>query len=284
MDGLSGGVKTVSPLRGRIDPGEHPFFVIFLSLEIGVDAPGGTIPHIEGLDERGRSRNTIPAGKNPFLVRSAGDRIHPDFIAWRQHLSVPLRQERRVDFLTDRRNDHIRLQGEVGTLHGDGFSAAAAVRLTQSHLHAFQPLDAPPFAVYLQRRRQVANLHPFFQGLFNFLRQGRHLRPGAAVENFHMAKTEAETTPGTVHGDIPPAQNEDFFYRLDVGTPLLYFPQEIDPLHKTFNQIIFSGQADIRSPVGADGQKEGFESLFLQIIPLQEFDSPIQENIHTHPS
>ena len=71
------------------------------------------------------------------------------------------------------------------------------------------PVTFPALAEDADRGHEKLHLDPFFQGLFDLLGRGGHLRAGAAVEDEDFLRAGPDSCPDGIHCDVPAADDGD---------------------------------------------------------------------------
>ena len=180
-----------------------------LALQVAVDRDGRLLPGADGLDDRGRAGHDVTAGEYAGDVRRIGHRIDVEGVPFVDGDPALLRDEGEIRRLADRRDDAVAGDREFRTLDRDGTAASAGVGLAQLHPDALDPRDLPGLAEDADRGHEEFHLDPLFEGLLDLLGCGRHLRPGAAVEDEDLLRTRADGRPDGIHRDVPAADDGD---------------------------------------------------------------------------
>ena len=112
---------------------------------------------------------------------------------------------------------------------GTGLRRPGGVRFAQLHLLADEARDLAVSPVTAsQGGGQIDDLHPFAQGLFDFMGKGRHFFPGAAVDDGHLG-AQAPGGAGHVDGHVAAADDRQPFAHRQ-GLAQIVAAQELHPL------------------------------------------------------
>ena len=114
----------------------------------------------------------------------------------------------------------------------------------------------------LQGRGQIDHLDALAQGLFHFVLKGRHLIPGAAVDDGHV-RPQSNGGAGHVDGDVAAADDRQLLADL-LGLAQVVAPQELHPLDHARGVLV--GDAQGFAHVAADAQEDGLIAFVEEAI------------------
>ena len=173
-----------------------------------------------------------------------------------------------LGLLADRGDDGLHRQLVGVTLDRHRAATSRVVGLAELHpLHDHGADLALVVAQDLERRRQVLDVDALLEGLLDLALDGRHLGPGAAVENGHVGahpprdRRRVEGHPfgdaGRVDGGVATADHHhvaadlDLLARVGVVEELGAGPDA---------RPVLAGDAELLALVGADGDVDGVDS------------------------
>ena len=163
---------------------------------------------------------------------------------------------------------------------GDGHRRAAArgVGPAQPHPLDLDRLESVSLSLEGQGAEQLPDLGPFLQGLLDLVGVGRHLGPGAAVEDGHRLGPEAQGGPGRLHGRVAPADDRHPAQPLQGLAP----PAAAQEIHAAQDPgEVLSGQPQGPVRSGPQTEEHGREALLFELLQLgRGVDPAIQPQLH----
>ena len=116
-------------------------------------------------------------------------------------------EEGYVSALSNGSDDSVYWQGKLRA--GDGLrpAASAFIQLAQYHFNTNQTTHPAIFSDYPDRCRQEVKPDTLFLSLIHLPFAGRHLGPGAPIDDRHLIYTQAQRCPRCIDGRIPSADD-----------------------------------------------------------------------------
>ena len=131
--------------------------------------------------------------------------------------------------LPDRGEDEVPLHAVLGPSDRPRAAAPARVRLAELHPDALEARDPPVLPPEdADGGDEEVHPNPLVLRLHDLRAVGRHLRPGAPVEETDLVRAEAQGGPGAVDRRVPASHDEDAAVQLDLP-PEPEASEEVDP-------------------------------------------------------
>ena len=216
------------------------------------------------LDHRCRTGNRIAGRKYMRNGCLHGLRMYRKRTPGGQVRTFVFRDPINIHPLADGADNRVTFDQELRTFHRHRTAPSAGIWRSEFGFDAFQAADCAVITNDTHRRRQIVDVDPFCQGVFNFLGIGRHFVAGAPVNHRHGIAAQAFSDSGSVNGDVAAADNGNMLAR-SRAVSQIDFLQKVNCIEYAA-EIFFTRNIDIQTFMGAGCQENGTVSFCFETL------------------